>query len=518
MNESLPQFAHSMVRRSMRFSLCIALSGVLCLLGAGTAWGQNVPDGLFARGLDLDGVDDYVEVADATSLNTYATTNEITLEYWLYPRGSTEQNLIAKRDASNVGGFLQTTLNASAIVRSYVHMPTSTGSNNGMWPYVDISYTANQWVHLAMTYSDATGLRVYKDGVLANTLAVTGALNSVASPMRFGANTLSLNAFSDAIIDEVRLWSVARTEAEIRDAMNHVLVGDETGLDGYWRLDEGAGTAAYDQTANANDGTLTNMDAVNDWVLADHTPYEIVAYGPTPHVGVLPGADADGDALTYSIVTDGTGGTATVTDAATGAFTYQATSAVSGTDSFVYRISDGTNTVNDTVDVKLKLFSVTGQAADAGSGRGTAWGDYDGDGDLDLYVANDNSANVLYRNDAGTFTATGQAADAGSGRGTAWGDYDGDGDLDLYVANDNSANVLYRNNAASFNWLAVDLASLVSAPDGNGARLVSAGERHSEAGRKPVMQGGGRLIDRPKCSRPPSSMIDPICSSDAPCG
>ena len=42
----------------------------------------------------FDGVDDYVEVADATSLNTYATTNEIT-EYWLYPRGSTEQNLIA---------------------------------------------------------------------------------------------------------------------------------------------------------------------------------------------------------------------------------------------------------------------------------------------------------------------------------------------------------------------------------------------------------------------------------------
>ena len=40
MNKSLLQFAHSTVRRSMRFSLCIALSGALCLLGAGTAWGQ----------------------------------------------------------------------------------------------------------------------------------------------------------------------------------------------------------------------------------------------------------------------------------------------------------------------------------------------------------------------------------------------------------------------------------------------------------------------------------------------
>ena len=102
-------------------------------------------------------------------------------------------------------------------------------------------------------------------------------------------------------------------------------------------------------------GTLTNMDAVNDWVLADHTLHEIVAYGPTPHVGVLPGADADGDALTYSIVTDGTGGHGHGDRCGHGAFTYQATSAVSGTDSFVYRISDGTNTVNYTVDVKLKL-------------------------------------------------------------------------------------------------------------------------------------------------------------------
>ena len=322
--------------------------------GADRYRAQWYPDGLFATGLDLDGVDDYVEVADATSLNTYATTNEITLEFWLYVRGSTEQNLIAKRDASNVGGFLLTTLNASASLRGYVHMPTSAGSNNGMWPYVDISYTANQWVHVAMTYSDATGLRVYKDGVLANTLPVTGALNSVGSPMRFGANTMSLNAFSDAIIDEVRLWSVARTGAQILDGMNRVLEGDELGLDGYWRFDEGAGTVAFDETANANDGTLTNMNAATDWVLADHTPYEIVAYGTTPHVGVLPGADADGDALTYSIVTNGTGGTATVTDAATGAFTYVPTANANGTDSFVYRISDGANTADETVSVTLK--------------------------------------------------------------------------------------------------------------------------------------------------------------------
>jgi hypothetical protein len=68
-----------------------------------------------------------------------------------------------------------------------------------------------------------------------------------------------------------------------------------------------------------------------------------------------------------------------------------------------------------------------------------AWGDYDDDGDPDLYVANDFGRNNLYRNNGdGTFNDV--AAEAGvedlaAGMSAAWGDYDNDGELDLYVAN-----------------------------------------------------------------------------------
>ena len=95
---------------------------------------------------------------------------------------------------------------------------------------------------------------------------------------------------------------------------------------------------------------------------------------------------------------------------------------------------------------------------DMGSGAGFA--DYDNDGDLDLYVVNNPGAlkieissksqgNVLYRNNGdGTFTDVTEktrVGDRGHGMGCVFGDYDNDGDLDLYVTNF-GPNVLYHNN------------------------------------------------------------------------
>ena len=83
-----------------------------------------------------------------------------------------------------------------------------------------------------------------------------------------------------------------------------------------------------------------------------------------------------------------------------------------------------------------------------------AWADYDNDGYIDLYIADgvigDGAANVLYRNNGdGTFTNTAEragVANTGNSLGTAWGDYDKDGYIDLHVVNYGQSNVLYRNN------------------------------------------------------------------------
>jgi len=84
-----------------------------------------------------------------------------------------------------------------------------------------------------------------------------------------------------------------------------------------------------------------------------------------------------------------------------------------------------------------------------------SWADYDNDGDLDVYVGNESVADSrppcqLFRNDGdGTFTDVAPTAGVTNDRfakSVAWGDYDDDGDMDLYVSNLGEPNRLYRNN------------------------------------------------------------------------
>lgn len=93
-----------------------------------------------------------------------------------------------------------------------------------------------------------------------------------------------------------------------------------------------------------------------------------------------------------------------------------------------------------------------------GASHGCNWGDYDNDGWLDLFVANRGGQNeFLYHNNGdGTFTKVLDSIavnDGGDSRGTAWGDYDNDGFLDLFVSNNGGANSLYHNSTNDNHWL-----------------------------------------------------------------
>lgn len=88
---------------------------------------------------------------------------------------------------------------------------------------------------------------------------------------------------------------------------------------------------------------------------------------------------------------------------------------------------------------------------EAGDFYGGSWADYDNDGDMDLFVsvAGSLSSNMLFRNDNGQLvriSAGSVTTDAGDSRASAWGDFDNDGWIDLYVANSGTDNILYRNN------------------------------------------------------------------------
>ena len=101
----------------------------------------------------------------------------------------------------------------------------------------------------------------------------------------------------------------------------------------------------------------------------------------------------------------------------------------------------------------------SGLGETTGKGLGVVAGDIDGDGDDDLYVANDDTPNFLWRNRGrGVFEEIGQAAGCAlsedgipqAGMGTDMADYDGDGRPDLFVTNlAEETNELYRNEGDS---------------------------------------------------------------------
>ena len=125
---------------------------------------------------------------------------------------------------------------------------------------------------------------------------------------------------------------------------------------------------------------------------------------------------------------------------------------------------------------------------------GTSWIDYDNDGDQDLIVTNgleshdgfyqissEIDLNYLFRNDNGSFTNAATelgVADDEAGKGLLTFDFDNDGDLDVFIVNNERRPFLYRNNSINDNrWLRVKLQGRTSNPAGYGAKVYLQGHK-----------------------------------------
>lgn len=122
----------------------------------------------------------------------------------------------------NVGG--------KPTLRSYLKGNTSVRNGGQIEP--------SRWTHIAVVFTGSER-RHYINGELAATFPETGPLTSSASPMRIGSD-VNWQFPPSGGIDEVRLWNVARTEAELRANFNREITTADPGLVGVWPLNGNA--------------------------------------------------------------------------------------------------------------------------------------------------------------------------------------------------------------------------------------------------------------------------------------
>jgi len=125
-----------------------------------------------------------------------------------------------------------------------------------------VDTTMDQWVHFAMTWN-GTAVQAYVNGVLKSTKMSDSSSQTVlktgTSPLTIGGYP-GENAYFAGLIDEFRVWNVARSADDLKGTMKKTLTGTEAGLVGYWQFNEASGTTTADAVKStghtAHNGTL----------------------------------------------------------------------------------------------------------------------------------------------------------------------------------------------------------------------------------------------------------------------
>lgn len=201
-----------------------------------------------ATHLNFDGQNDFVSLT-----NQIVLPNEFTIEAWI--KTTVDGSILSGSDATLNQDFvfgidgakLRFQMNSNSVVLSFTSYPILIADNN--------------WHHVALTKNSSGLFTMYVDGVM------TTPQNSPSVPVIFSqiGTSMSLPNFNGSL-DELRVWNVARTVAEINGAKDSELLCSESGLVACYQFNKGINvsentilTSLTDFTANSNNGTLTNF-------------------------------------------------------------------------------------------------------------------------------------------------------------------------------------------------------------------------------------------------------------------
>ena len=201
----------------------------------------------------------YLQIANSASLRPA----NITLECWVQPIGqgygnaSTAALMIGRPGQGTAGNYLVSwgLYYVPSTGRFYFEMAGTTYATNGQGITSNATVPLGGTAHVAATYDGQT-IKLFVNGVLDNQVAAAYPSFNYTRPdsVTIGAANF-LFGFErrfDGAMDEVRIWNVARTQAQIAATRNLRLCAGAPGLVGYWPF---TGNSLLDASGNGNDAT-----------------------------------------------------------------------------------------------------------------------------------------------------------------------------------------------------------------------------------------------------------------------
>mgnify|MGYP000147263114 CR=1 FL=1 len=227
--------------------------------------------------LAFDGIDDYFECPDCL----VSPLTDFTFEAWFKKDANNEWSRIFDfGTGTTTNMFLTATVETSGKPRFLI----TTGGNSSAQAQRLSSTNViplNTWTHYAVTIdSENTTGKLYINGSLVATntaMTLTPSDLGVTTNNYFGKSQYPAHGYLNGSMDEVRMWSVARSQAEIRAAMNIQLLGSETDLVAYYDFNEGipggnnSSITTLENKANQYDGILNNFNLTDSNTTSNFT-------------------------------------------------------------------------------------------------------------------------------------------------------------------------------------------------------------------------------------------------------